>query len=55
MQNLHPILRIKMGIAVIRFIYSVLAKAAVLPLECIMILKKTLKEGYVITDFLQFN
>lgn len=55
MENLHPFLRIKMRIAAVRFIYSVLVKAAVLPLECMKTLKKTPKAGYVITDFPQFN
>lgn len=55
MQNLHPILRINMRIAAIRLIYSGLVKAAVLPLECVRMLKKTLKVGYVTTDFPQFN
>jgi len=41
--------------AAIGFIYSVLVKAAVLPLECIRMFKKTQKAGYVIADFLQFN
>lgn len=55
MQSLHPILRFKMRIAATRFIYSVLVKAAALLLECIRMLKKTLKSGYIITDFPQFN
>lgn len=33
MQNLHPILRMKMKIAAIRVIYSILVKATELALE----------------------
>lgn len=55
MQNMQPILKFKVRIAAIRLIYCVLVKAAVLPLECIRMLKKTLKSGYFIIDFPQFT